>query len=176
MECKPISFEQFLAQPFKLWEPDWLLLTSGELDTGNFNCMTISWGSLGIMWGKPFIMVVVRPHRYTYQFMEQYPTFTVCAFPEHFHRSLSLLGSKSGRDGDKISEAGLSPQASTLVASPSYAEAELIIECEKMYWHDYQPNNFLDQGIDRNYPKKDYHRSYFGHILTIRGTEKYVAK
>jgi flavin reductase (DIM6/NTAB) family NADH-FMN oxidoreductase RutF len=174
MDCKPIPFDHFLAHPFKLWETDWLLLASGDFASGNYNCMTIGWGSVGIMWGRPFIQVVVRPHRYTYQFIERYPTFTVCAFPKSYRPALNILGTKSGRDGDKISEAGLTTQASTIVASPSFAEAELVFECEKIFWSDFDPSHFLDPGIDRNYPKKDYHRSYFGEIVSLRGIEKYT--
>jgi flavin reductase (DIM6/NTAB) family NADH-FMN oxidoreductase RutF len=173
MDCKPISIERFLTHPIKLWETDWLLLTSGDFTSGHYNCMTIGWGSVGVMWGRPFIQVVVRPHRYTYTFMEQYPSFTVCAFPKQYRQALNLLGTKSGRDGDKIAEAGLTPQASTIIASPCFAEAELVLECEKIYWSDFDPTHFIDPGIDRNYTKKDYHRSYYGHILSVRGVKKY---
>jgi flavin reductase (DIM6/NTAB) family NADH-FMN oxidoreductase RutF len=108
--------------------------------------------------------------------MEKYPTFTLCAFPQEYHKALNLLGSRSGRDGDKITEAGLTPMAATVVAAPAYAEAELVIECQKMFWSDFDPKNFLDPEIDRNYPTHDYHRSYFGQILAINGTEKFVAR
>jgi len=32
---------------------------------------------------------------------------------------------------------------------------------------DFNPDNFVDKKIDLNYPKKDYHRIYFGEILAI---------
>ena len=35
--------------------------------------MTVSWGSMGMIWNKPFIQVVVRPQRHTFEFMEKYP-------------------------------------------------------------------------------------------------------
>jgi flavin reductase (DIM6/NTAB) family NADH-FMN oxidoreductase RutF len=175
MDCKLIPFEQFIAHPFRLWEPDWLLLTSGDFTTGHYNCMTIGWGSLGVMWGRPFIQVVVRPQRYTYQFMEQYPTFTVSAFPKQYHRALNILGTKSGRDGDKIAEAGLTPRASEIIAAPHFAEAELVLECKKIYSSDFDPKHFTDPEIARNYPKHDYHRIYYGQILSLRGTDKYIS-
>ena len=80
--------------------------------------MTISWGSLGVMWGRPFVQVVVRPQRYTFEFMERYQTFTLCAFPRQYHQALSLLGTKSGRDGDKIAEAGLTPTSAPASRRP----------------------------------------------------------
>jgi len=51
------------------------------------------------MWDKPFAMVVVRPTRYTFEFMNRYPDFTLTAFPQKYRKDLSLLGKKSGRDG-----------------------------------------------------------------------------
>jgi flavin reductase (DIM6/NTAB) family NADH-FMN oxidoreductase RutF len=95
--------------------------------------MTVGWGSMGGMWGKPFVQVVVRPGRYTFQYMEKYPTFTLCAFPESCKKALTVLDTKSGRNSDKISESGLTVIESKVVEAPSYKEAELILECRKMY-------------------------------------------
>jgi flavin reductase (DIM6/NTAB) family NADH-FMN oxidoreductase RutF len=150
-----------------------MLLTSGDFAAGHFNTMTVGWGSLGVMWRRPFAQVVVRPTRYTYEFMEQYDTFTLSAFAETYRQALQLLGTKSGRDGDKIAEAGITPIASTLVPAPGFAEADLVIECRKMYWQDMAPAQFLDPAIENHYAKKDYHRIYFGEVVTIQGTEAY---
>jgi flavin reductase (DIM6/NTAB) family NADH-FMN oxidoreductase RutF len=174
MERKPIVIEDLAVRPYRFFEIDWLLLTCGDFQRREFNAMTISWGGLGVLWGRLLAQVVVRPVRYTYDFMERFDTFTVCAFPEAYHPALSLLGEKSGRDGDKIAESGLTPIAASCVAAPAYAEAGLVIECRKIYWQDMDPAHFLDRAIDRNYPRKDYHRMYFGEILAIQGTEEYT--
>ena len=173
MTLKPINIEEFIIRPIHLWDIQWLLLTCGDFNEGRFNAMTVGWGSIGYMWRRPFVQVVVRPVRYTYEFMERYDTFTLCAFPKQYHAALQLLGTKSGRGGDKIAEAGLTPVASTLIAAPGYVEAELVIECRKMYWDDVHPEHFLDLGINANYPRKDYHRIYFGEILSVLGDEKF---
>ena len=175
MALQTIPFERFTSRVFHLFDEQWLLLTGGDFARGKFNAMTISWGSLGIIWGRPFVQVVVRPTRYTHEFMERFDTFTVTAFPERHRRALNLLGSKSGRDGDKIAEAGLTPVASAKVAAPAFAEAELVIECKKMFWADFDPTHFIDPAIDRNYPRKDYHRQYFGEVLAIHGISSYLA-
>jgi hypothetical protein len=94
-----------------------MLLMCGDYGIGHYNAMTVGWGSLGTMWGRPFVQVVVRPSRYTYEFMEQYDTFTLGAFPEEYRDAMLLLGTKSGRDGDKIGESGLTPIASVQVAA-----------------------------------------------------------
>jgi flavin reductase (DIM6/NTAB) family NADH-FMN oxidoreductase RutF len=137
--------------------------------------MTIAWGYFGIMWNKPMAVVVVRPTRFTFEFMEKYDTFTLTAFDKKFKKDLNLLGTKSGRDGDKIAETGLTVVQSQVVPAPSFKEAELVIECKKSYWDDFKRENFLDSDIEKKYPLKDYHRMYFGEILHIFGDEKYAS-
>ncbi len=170
MKLKPVQIDEFSPRVTDLWKNQWLLLTSGDYDMGEFNTMTVAWGSLGVMWNRPFAQVVVRPTRYTYTFMEKFDTFTLCGFPEEYKDDMQLLGTKSGRDGDKISETSLRITASETVSAPSFEQAELVIECKKLYWQDFNPDNFVDKKIDLNYPKKDYHRIYFGEILAIRQT------
>ncbi len=175
MERNLISPTRFLAATHDLWENQSLLLTSGDFKKGHFNAMAVGWGSFGTMWSKPFAQVVVRPGRYTYGFMEQYESFTLCALPKKHKKALALLGSRSGRDGDKIAEAGLTPVAASQIAAPAFDEAELVVECRKMYWDDLKPEQFLDPAIEKKYPRGDYHRIYFGEIISISGEKKYCA-
>jgi flavin reductase (DIM6/NTAB) family NADH-FMN oxidoreductase RutF len=167
MTLNAIAAIDFLARPIHLWDVQSLVLTCGDFERQHFNAMTVGWGGIGYMWRRPFIQVVVRPVRYTYEFIEKYDTFTLCAFPGQYQAAVQLLGTKSGRDGDKITEAGLHPAASTRIAAPGFAEASLILECRKIYWDDVDPEHFLDPEIDKHYPRKDYHRIYYGEILAI---------
>lgn len=167
---EPVSLR---VNPHHLWNQQWLLLTVGEFDQGDFNAMTVGWGSMGTMWGKPFVQIVVRPTRYTYHFLQRFADFTLCAFPEEKREALQFLGTHSGRDGDKITESGLTPINSTRVKSPSYEEASLVLECRKLYWNDMISTHFLDPEIETNYPGKDYHRIYFGEIVAAFGAKSF---
>lgn len=162
-----VPLGELSLRSYHLWDTQWLVLCAGDYATRRFNAMTIGWGSIGSMWGRPFVHVAVRPSRYTFTFMQQHPTFTVSAFAEEYRPALQLLGTRSGRDGDKISAAGLTPVASENVAAPSFAEAELTLECRTIYWDDLKPDHFLDPAIDKNYPERDYHRLYFGEIVCV---------
>jgi flavin reductase (DIM6/NTAB) family NADH-FMN oxidoreductase RutF len=175
MHRQLIDISNLQIQPHDLFHHRWALLTSGDFDKGDYNAMTIGWGALGTMWRRPFVFVAVRHGRYTFQFMEKFETFTVSAFPDRYHDALSLLGSRSGRDGDKIATAELTPEASQQVAAPSFTEADLVIECRKMYANDLNPAQFLDKSIHHIYPHQDYHRIYYGEIIAVTGTEKYAA-
>jgi len=161
---RTVSAESRPENVFKLFDHDWMLVTAGTLDS--FNTLTASWGGMGILWEKEVMMCVVRPVRHTYGFMESHDVFTLAAFQEKYRPALRTCGRKSGRDGDKAREAGLTP-VQGLHGGIYFAEARLVYECRKMYWHDFDPERFLDQKMHKFYPKKDYHRLYFGEILSV---------
>ncbi len=189
-----IPIAQLVIQPFHHWSTRWFLLAAGEFPVeaappappasagdaagpanSGFNFMTVSWGGLGYLWEKPFALVMVRPGRYTRGFMDRASTFTLSMLPESDRRILNYAGSHSGREGDKAKAAGLTPERSRLVAAPSFAEAELVLECRKCYFADFDPSRFLDQSIHTHYPEKDYHRFYIGEVLAASGTEAWAA-
>jgi len=169
MENQVITAQELKVNIHSLWQKGWFLLTAGDFEEKRFNSMTVSWGSMGVMWEKPFVQVVVRPTRFTYKFTETSPDFTLCAFPEEYRKALSLLGTKSGRDSDKINESGLTPCKSSKVKSPSYIEANLVIECKKIYADIIKPEGFVEKNLERHYPLGDYHRVYFGEVISMRG-------
>ena len=164
-----IPINKLKISAFELWDKNWLLLTSGDFIKERYNTMTVAWGSIGNMWNLPIAMVVVRPTRFTYGFINSFQTFSLCGFPEQYRKALNLLGTKSGRDGDKIGEAKLTPIASEKIDAPIFEEADLVIECRKIYFQDFDPNHFLDERIEKQYPLKDYHRMVLGEILFIKG-------
>lgn len=141
-----------------------MLVTAGNIDS--YNTMTASWGGLGVLWGKDIAFCVIRPGRYTYEFMEKADTFTLSFFGNEYKKALSFCGSHSGRDCDKAKETGLTPVESEN-GSVYFGEARLVLECKKIYFDDINPENFIDPDIDSNYPKKDYHRMYVGEIVNV---------
>ena len=91
---------QFDTDIFAQFDKKWALLTAGGKE--KFNTMTISWGGLGTLWGKPVATVYVRESRYTHEFMDREDYFTVSFYPESCRRTLGVLGSKSGRDRSRL--------------------------------------------------------------------------
>ena len=173
MQREQIDINKFILKPFDILAEEWMLLTCGDYNSKDFNTMTVAWGSFGTMWFKPFVMIVVRPPRYTFEFLEKYDSFTLTAFPDKLKPQLEFCGKNSGRNVDKINSTNLTPIPSNKISSPGFDQAKLIIECRKMYFNDLKPENFIDKNIEQFYPAKDYHRMYFGEILTITGTNEY---
>lgn len=151
---------------FKTFSKDWFLVAAGDYAAGSWNCMTVSWGFVGTMWGKPVAQIVIRPQRYTREFLDAGGTFTLSSFDESHRDALKLLGTKSGRDGDKVTEAGLHPMASRHVPSPSFQEAAMTFECKILYRQPMEKGSFLAPGLLLDwYPAEDYHIIYIGEIL-----------
>ncbi|MCU0277191.1 MAG: flavin reductase, partial [Acidobacteria bacterium] len=169
-----IKPKDLVLPPVDIWFKRWFLLTAGTKQS--FNTMTVAWGSVGGMWEMPFVQVVVRPTRHTFGFMNEFDTFTLCSFPAKFRKDLALLGSRSGRDGDKIALTRLTPVKSAAVAAPSFKEADLVIECRKIYWQDLDDRHFLSEKIAAQYPQMDFHRVFFGEILRVRGSREFRRK
>lgn len=163
-DFKTIKPEDIHDNVFNLIGSEWMLVTAGNKDS--FNMMTASWGGLGVLWNKNVSFIFIRPCRYTYQFIEKTSTYTLSFFDKKYKSALNLCGTKSGRDVNKVRETGLSP-IETKDGSIYFSEAKLVIECGKIYYQDLIPDNFLDPGIERNYPEKDYHRMYVGEIISV---------
>ena len=152
----------------EIWD-NWLLLSCGDYAVGHYNAMTIGWGFFGASWEKPQAVVMVRKHRYTFEFMEKYPDFTISAFQsdnQAYKDALTILGTKSGRDTDKMTTCGLTAIASKSVASPSFKEACLTLECKKDYFTDLSAGTIVSDYIRSHYSNdNDVHRLYIGQIV-----------
>lgn len=132
-ELTPFDVQQEFAKNGFNWFTENLILCSG--DTASSNAMTIGWGGIGNYLGheRPAVTVYVAPARYTWQFMERYPRFTIMQFDDP--EVAKYMGSHSGRDGDKAAALGLHV-AYTEHGTPYYEEATTMIECETMTaWH-----------------------------------------
>ena len=121
----------------------WMLVTAGR---GNhFNTMTASWGGLGFLWNKPVAFVFVRPERYTFEFMEEYGTFSLSFMDKDHRHALKVCGAQSGRDTDKIADAGLVPLA-TEQGNVYFEGTEIVLECRTLYTDFLKEDRFADDG------------------------------
>ncbi len=152
-----------MKDPFSLIGKEKLLLSAGN--SQKFNTMTASWGTMGVLWNKNVLSAVIRPQRYTYEFFEREPYFTVSVLKGGYEDAYRICGTKSGRDSDKIALSGLNPYF--LENAVTFEEARLAIVCRKIYVQDLDPSGFIDPEIETHYPKNDYHRLYCGEIVDI---------
>ena len=131
------------------------------------NTMTIGWGSLSVYWGKPVFIVPVRESRYTYELLKTAKEFTVSVPGDAnaFKAALGICGSRSGRDCDKYSLAGLKLQAGRTVETPVIEDCAVHYECRILTSLPLKLESLPEEIRERCYPKGDAHTLFFGEIV-----------
>ena len=151
-----------------------LLLTAKA--EGKVNPMTIGWGTLGIQWGVPVFIAFVRTGRFTHSLLEKNPEFTVSApYGQSAKEILALCGTKSGRDTDKVAEAGLTAEPPEVITVPGFRELPLTLECRVIYRQPQDPGAIEPGRLRRYYPQevessfhganRDFPIAYYGEIV-----------
>lgn len=169
-----IALTKLSVSPFQVFDKGWFLLCGGDFGASDWNAMTVSWGFFGTMWNKPVVQVVVRPQRYTREFLDALPEFTLSQFPAALQPALVYCGRVSGRgQADKTQRAGLTAIASQKVAAPSFAEACFTLECRTLFRQPMEKASFLSEALAReNYPDGDYHICYIAEVLGAYGAPR----
>lgn len=163
-EFKSITAEELTANTFRLIGKDWGLVTAGTKE--KVNTMTVSWGGLGIMWGKPVAYIFIRPQRYTKEFIDNNTTLSLSFYGENYREMLSFMGSKSGKEVDKIKEMNLSLTFKDSI--PYFEEATTVLCLKKLYHQEMEASAFDDIECDQKwYANKDYHTMYVCEITDI---------
>lgn len=163
-DFKQILPSEINQNTFNMIGKEWMLIAA-EIN-GASNAMTASWGGFGVMWGKPVIFVVIRPQRYTKEFVDVSEKFSLTFFDEDYRKILNYFGTVSGRDEDKISKSGL-----TLLQAgqtPYFKEANTVIFCKNLFRQELKEKNFLDKNlVNLWYSKGDFHTLYIAEIEKV---------
>lgn len=167
---KLVAPELLRKNPFQLIGKDWMLITAGNEE--KVNTMTASWGGLGVMYGKNVAYIVIRPTRYTKEFVDQEETFSLSFFDKGYRKTLNYLGTVSGRNEDKIAKSKL-----TVVRyedTPYFDEAKLVFICKKLFKQPLNTDGLVNDQLKQTwYRTGDYHTLYIAEItavLQVRGT------
>ena len=143
---------------------------------GKVNTMTISWGTIGIEWGKPIFITFVREHRLTREMLDENGEFTVSIPTEKSDRKIGgFCGMHSGRNTDKIKQMNLTLSKSDKIDVPGIREYPLILECRLLYRQKQDLGLLPREIVMRDYPEnvestaplanKDCHTAYYGEIV-----------
>ncbi len=158
---KKVSVYDLNQNVFQEIGKNWTLISAKDSE-GKVNTMTASWGSMGLLWGKETVTVYIRQSRYTKEFVDAQEYFTLSLF-DGYKKELGVLGSKSGRDGDKITEVGF--HTVLVDGQPSFEESKCVFICRKMYQDDIKLEDMPKEEKDRWYGDGDYHTMYIGEIV-----------
>ena len=103
--------------------------------------------------------------RYTYQYLENNDYFTVSFYEKEYKKDLGILGSKSGRDLDKIALTSL--EAQDIDQSMTFKQASVTLLCKKIYCQDLDIKQIPQEFVDKYYLTEEPHRIYFGEIVKV---------
>lgn len=161
---KILNADELNENVFKLIGSDWMLISAKKGE--RTNTMTASWGGFGVMWGKNVAFIVIRPQRYTKEFVDSANNFSLCFFDAKFKKQLSYLGSVSGKNEDKIAKSALKLDFQD--NTPVFEEAKISIICRKLYKQNFEPQCFIEKDIrDKWYENNDFHCLYIGEIEKV---------
>ena len=155
--------KEFFDKSLTIFQSDWALVTAGNME--NYNTMTIGWGGLGTLWRKPVCTVYVKPCRYTHSFMDSNDYFTVSFFENEHRSALSVLGTKSGRNGDKVAEVGFTAVAAG--ESVTFKEAKTTLLCRKIYRQDMCLDSMPAEAVEKYYTEEAPHTMFVGEVIDI---------
>lgn len=155
---KRINPTELDGNVFRMIGDDWMLVTATDAK-GSVNTMTASWGGMGILWGEPVCFVFVRPQRHTHEFTESGDKITLSFFGGGNRSALNYCGTVSGRDTDKIKNAGLTTIV-TDEGAVGFSEAKVIISCHKLYSDKLKKECFHEVALLSNYRNDDFHTVY----------------
>ncbi|MCQ2440992.1 MAG: flavin reductase, partial [Clostridia bacterium] len=140
---------------------EWMLITAG--DQKKYNMMTASWGFMGEVWGSDGVAVLIRPNRYTLEFINNNDYFTLSFYGDNkdIHK---VCGSKSGRDVDKTALCGLTP---VFDKAPYFEQARLVFICKKQYVQQMESECFTDKEPLGQWYDNDLHYMIIGKIEKV---------
>ena len=164
MAFQKIDVESVSENAVVLIRDRWPLLTVGSKE--DFNFMTVNWGMIGELWYRDAMTLYVRHSRHTYDYMSSNSTYTLNVLKKGYEKALSIAGSKSGRDIDKVKETGLSPIE--IEGCMAFEEAEYVFVLKRLFQSDLEIEAIEDPSIvQKAYPDGDIHKMYITEILTV---------
>ena len=167
---KEIVYQDYAPQVITQLDSGGAFLTVKNGDQANI--MTIGWGTMGTIWGKPILMVMVRYSRHTYGMLEKAGEFTLSVpLNRDLSKELLICGRQSGREIDKFKECRFTPLKGQVVGTPVIKECPLHFECRVVYQQAMEPGQLTPALRDKWYKNSDYHVLYFGEIVASYLTE-----
>lgn len=160
---QPFPIDKLEFNPFEKIGKEWALVSAGSKKKAN--TMTISWGGVGVLWGKNVVFTFIRDSRYTKELIDAYDLFSVSFLDEEYRTALNYCGSHSGRSEDKMEKAGLTWNYKHSI--PFIDEGNFIMLCQKLSATRITEESFLSPVIKEWYADGDMHTMYVAEIIDV---------
>jgi flavin reductase (DIM6/NTAB) family NADH-FMN oxidoreductase RutF len=162
---KKVDVNEIGINPTKGFLNDWAVVFAGNKESKN--AMTVSLGGIGIMWNKSVVYIVIRKSRFTHDFIERENYFSVNFLSSDYKKELTYLGTKSGRNEDKIAKSKLNVDYIKVGGKdvPIFSDSQKTLVCKVIFKQAYTKESFLDSSINKWYKDSDYHDLYIAEIV-----------
>lgn len=150
----------FDVQTMEFWTNKGAFLMSGVSP----NVMTISWGAIGVLWGRKVAIIPVRQSRFTHTLIEETGEFTISIPHDTLTHELNYCGTRSGRDTNKIDDLHLLITKASKVNTYYISSCELYYECKVLLKLPLD-KNLLPDDVQSFYKTDDMHDLYIAEIL-----------
>lgn len=104
------------------------VLVSCGVSREEYNLITVAWTGT-VCTEPPMCYISMRKDRHSYGIISRTRECVINLTTEALARATDWCGVNSGRDHDKFTECGLTPEPSAVVSAPSLAESPVSIEC-----------------------------------------------
>ena len=82
---QPYPIDKMEFNPFTKIGKEWALVSAG--DKTRCNTMTVSWGGVGVLWGKNVVFIFIRDSRYTKEFLDNGDLFSLSFLNEDYREA-----------------------------------------------------------------------------------------
>lgn len=121
LDKKPAEFKSCL-------NPKTPILVSCRGKDGKNNALAVVY-CCNCSYDPPMVMVGIVPSRHSHSIVKETGVFVVNLVPASMKEAFYYLGSRSGRDEDKLAKLGLSLGEGITVAAPLLLDCPVSIEC-----------------------------------------------
>lgn len=165
---KSIDAKDIDQNIFKLLGENYSVITAGTDSV--YNSMTASFGGWGRLYEKEVAWCTLNAGRYTLELIKKNGTYTFSFFDEAYKDQVLFLGSKTGRDSDKMKELKLT-KVNTPSGNITYKEAFLVLECKLIQQSTINPND-VKEPEDKAFLEEGYKKANAYHQLLIGAITK----
>jgi len=119
----PLEQAPYLLHPYNS-----TLVTSKGKD-GNANVMAVAW-IIPVSINPPLLAISIRPERYSHKLIRETKEFAVNIPTFNQAKKVLICGRRTGRNTDKLKDAGFKTEKAETVAAPLIKECIAHIECK----------------------------------------------
>lgn len=144
------------------WKPGTMIyplpavMVSCGIESSSYNILTVAWTGT-VCTAPPMTYISIRKERHSYNIIRETGEFVINLTTEKLAFATDFCGVRSGRDIEKFTHLGLTPQPASVVKAPLIKESPVNIEC--------RVTQIIELGS---------HDMFLAEVMAVNVDEKYI--